>query len=222
LVALLTNDTDPEKGPLKSGAKVIATVRLAPAAIVRGRPRFELNRDPAKFAEITTTEEFPVLVNVTFWEELFPTSTLPNARLVGDTLNRSVGVAVAEPDRLTVGGVFGALLTRVSVPVKVPTPVGANRIVRLADCPAPTAIGKVAPETLKPLLPVTLAAVTDKLVPPLFEIVTVCVEVVLATMLPKTRLVGEMAIWAAGAVTETVTLADADLVLSATLVAFTV
>jgi hypothetical protein len=148
LVALLTNDTDPANGPLVSGANAIGTVRLAPAAIVSGRLTFELNLAPVKFADDTVTEEFPVLERVTFWEALLPTSTLPKARLVGDRFNSNVDAAVAEPDKLTVGGVFGALLTTVNVPLKVPAAVGANRMVRLVDCPAATLIGKVAPETL--------------------------------------------------------------------------
>ena len=56
--------------------------------------------------------------------------------------------------------------------------------------------------------------------PPVFEICTVFVEVVPATMLPKLKDVGVIAICAEAAVT--VTVADADLVVSATLVAFTV
>ena len=61
---------------------------------------------------------------------------------------------------------------------------------------------------------------TERLDPPVFETFKVCVELVFAAMLPKLREVGETAICAG--VDVTVTLADADFVPSAALVAFTV
>jgi hypothetical protein len=79
-------------------------------------------------------------------------------------------------------------------------------------------IGKVAPTMLNPL-PLTTALVTDKLDPPVFDKVSVWVDVVFDTILPKLIAVGETAICAAVVVTETV--AEADFVLSATLVAVT-
>ena len=62
--------------------------------------------------------------------------------------------------------------------------------------------------------------VTDRLDPPVFEMVSVRVEVVFAAILLKLIAVGETAI-CAGAV-DTVTLAEADFVVSAALVTFTV
>ena len=79
--------------------------------------------------------------------------------------------------------------------------------------------GNAAPTVLK-VAPVTLAPVTDKLDPPVFEMVTFCVIVVFATMLPNETLVGDTAICAAGELI--VTVAEAYLLMSAALVARTV
>lgn len=130
-VALLTNETEPEMAPLVLGVYVSVTCLLAPALMVRGRLNpVTLKSDPTTLAADTVTEPVPLFVKVVVFVVLFPITTLPNARLVGDALNRKVGVAVAVPERDTTGGVFGALLVIVSVPVKLPVVVGANFTVR--------------------------------------------------------------------------------------------
>ena len=91
-------------------------------------------------------------------------------------------------------------------------------MVRFADCPAAIVIGNIVPITLKPA-PLVLAPVTDSAAPPVFETRSVCVVVVFTSMLPKLMEVTETAICAGAA---TVTVAEADFVVSATLVAFTV
>lgn len=96
---------------------------------------------------------------------------------------------------------------------------GANLTLRFTDWPAATEIGNVAPIRLKPV-PVTVAFVTDMAVPPVFETLRVSVDVVPATILPKLSEVGDSVICAGEAAT--VTVADADFEVSATLVAFTV
>lgn len=219
LVALLTNETEPENGPLVSGAKVTLTVLVVPAAMVIGKLTVALKTPPVKLAAETETDELPVLERVIACVELFPTSTLPNATLVGDALSNSVEGVVAAPDRLTTGGVFEAVLATASVPEKLPVVVGAKRTESVADWPAEIVNGNVTPVVLKPL-PVTVAPVTDMLVVPELEMVTFWVDVVFATMLPNETDVGETAIVATGALT--VIAADADLVVSATLTALTV
>jgi hypothetical protein len=169
-VALLTNETLPENGPLVSGAKTMLTVRVPPAAIVSGRARDVENTPPVKLAADTLTDVLPVLDSVTFWLAVLPTRTLPKAMLVGDALSSRVGGAVAVPDKLTAGGVFGALLVTVRDPLKLPADVGAKRTLSVAEDPALTVNGKVAPTRLKPV-PVTVALETEKLVPPVFEMV---------------------------------------------------
>jgi hypothetical protein len=219
-VAVLTKETVPLAAPLVPGVNVRVTCFVVPAAIATGNVRpVTLNPDPVTFAAETVTEPVPVLVRVTVCVVLNPTTTLPKETLVGDALNEKVAAVVAVPDKVTAGAVFDALLLAVNVPEKVPAAVGANVTPRLADCPARIEIGKVVLTRLNPL-PVTVAFVTDRVVPPVLEIWTVLVDVVPATMLPKPRDVGEIAICAAAAVT--VTVAEADFVLSATLVAFTV
>ena len=104
-------------------------------------------------------------------------------------------------------------------PVKLPVVVGANLIGRFAVAPAAIVIGNVVPARLKPV-PVTVAPVTDNDEPPVFESVMFSVEVVPATKLPKLSEVGETESCAGGNVT--VTVAEADLVESAALVAVTV
>jgi hypothetical protein len=217
--ALLTKETLPENGPLVSGANTILTLRVAPAAIVTGRERLVENTPPVKFAAETLTELLPVFDRVTVWLAVLPTRTLPKFTLVGDALSNCVGGAVAVPDKLTTGGVLGALLTTVNDPVKLPVVVGAKRTVSVAELPAATVNGNVAPTRLNPV-PVTAALLTEKLVPPVFETVRFCVEVVFWTMLPNAIKADERAICAGAGVTVTVT--EANFVLSATLVARTV
>ena len=193
---------------------------FAPALMVRGNVNpATLKSDPTTLAAETVTEPVPLFVNVVVFVPLFPITTLPKARLVGDALSKKVGAAVAVPESDTTGGVFGALLVIVSVPEKLPVAVGANLTVKFVAWPAGTEIGNVAPTRLNPV-PATVALVTDIVVPPVFEICTGSVVDVFTTMLPKPRLVGDTAICAGDAVT--VTVAEADFVLSATLVALTV
>jgi hypothetical protein len=150
---------------------------------------------------------------------LFPTRTLPKGTLVGDALSTKVAAAVAVPERVTVGAVFEALLLIVNEPENVPAALGANLTVIVVDWLAGTEIGNPVVTRLNPV-PETVALVTDIAVPPVFETCKDTFEDVPATMLPKLRLVVERLIWAGAAVT--VTVAEADLELSAILVAFTV
>jgi hypothetical protein len=98
--------------------------------------------------------------------------TLPKATLVGEALSRYVLDAVAEPDRVTTGALFDALLAMVIVPVKLPVAVGANLTLKFADCPAAIVIGNVPPEMLK-AVPLTAALVTERFDPPVFDILSV-------------------------------------------------
>ena len=126
-VAVLTNDTEPLAAPLPPGVKVTVACLFAPAVIVVGSVRpLTVKPDPVTFAALTVTDPVPVFESVTVLLELPPTRTLPNERLVGEALSRNVAAAVAVPDRVTTGGVFGALLVTVNEPEKVPAAPGAN------------------------------------------------------------------------------------------------
>ena len=101
-VALLTKEADPLMLPLLCGAKRILTCWLCPAGIVTGNVgAVTLEPDPLAVAEETVTAELPVAVTTTFLVALFPTSTLPNDRLFGETPRVKVDGVVAVPDRAT-------------------------------------------------------------------------------------------------------------------------
>ena len=100
---------------------------VAPAAIPNGKVGpVTPNAAPVVLAEKTVTLELPVFDRVAVWVAVFPVSTLPNDRLVGETLSRNVGAAVAVAESVTTGAVLDALLTRVTLPVNVPAACGAN------------------------------------------------------------------------------------------------
>ena len=120
-VALLVKDAVPVTAPLVWGANRMLTERLAPAAIVNGKVSpVRLNPAPVVLAEKTVTLELPVFDKVAVCVAVLPISTLPKARLVGETLSKNVGGAVAVPESGTAGRVFEALLTSDRDPVKVP------------------------------------------------------------------------------------------------------
>jgi hypothetical protein len=112
------NETVPAALPLACGVNVNVTFWFAPAAIVIGSvdPAM-LKPDPVKFAAETVTADVPVFESFTVWFAALPNSTLPNATVVGDALNKNVGAAVAVPERLTTGAVLLALLAIVIVPL---------------------------------------------------------------------------------------------------------
>jgi ABC-type Co2+ transport system permease subunit len=124
LVALLTNETFPENGPLMPGANTMFTVRVAPAASVTGRERLALNTPPVRFAAVTVTDEFPVFRSVTANVDVFPLSTFPKFKELGDAVSRNVlpvdavTVTVAEAD-------FVLSATLVAFTVNVPVAAGA-------------------------------------------------------------------------------------------------
>lgn len=61
------------------------------------------------------------------------------------------------------------------MPLKLPADCGANVTLKVTLCPAPRVAGSVIPETLKPV-PVAATPVICALAPPVFLIVSVCVE----------------------------------------------
>lgn len=117
-VAVLTNETDPDAVPLVDGANVSVTGRVAPAAIVAGNVNpVIVNPEPVTLAAESARDPVPVLDRVTVCVVLLPITTLPNETLVGDALSRKVALAVAVPESVTAGGVLGALVVTVNVPL---------------------------------------------------------------------------------------------------------
>jgi hypothetical protein len=78
----------------------------------------------------------------------------------------------------------------VAVPVNVPTDVGAKVTVNVVLCPAVSVTGVVIPEMLNPV-PVAATAEIVALVPPVFLIVSVWLDVCPTVMLVYVKLVGD-------------------------------
>jgi hypothetical protein len=85
---------------------------------------------------------------------------------------------------------FEAFDVTVAVPGNVPTDVGEKVTVNVVLCPAVNVTGVVIPETLNPG-PEAATAEIVALVPPVFLIVSVWLEVCPTVMLVKVKLVGE-------------------------------
>src|ERR1700723_1543734 len=97
-----------------------------------------------------------------------------NVKLVGDA------VKVAAATEVPLRGIdklgFDAFDVTVAVPGKVPTDVGAKVTVKVVLCPAVNVTGVLIPETLNPV-PDAATAETVALVPPVFLMVSVWLEV---------------------------------------------
>ena len=91
---------------------------------------------------------FPLFVMVTFWELELPTLIPVKLKLVGFAVSVTVA-AVPVPLRATALGELGALLVMLTLPVKFPAVVGANKTLNVAVPPAGTVAGVVSPLTLK-------------------------------------------------------------------------
>jgi hypothetical protein len=129
------------------------------------------------------TLEFPLFVIVTAWELELPALMLPKLRLEG--LAESVTVAATPvPLRAMVLGELGALLVMLTLPVKLPAALGANKTLNEAVPPAVTVAGVVSPLTLK-LLPLTAICEIVSEAVPVFVTVKLWDLVCPSTMLPK-------------------------------------
>lgn len=91
LLALLTNETDPDTAPVVVGANVTFAVTLAPAAtVVPALTPVTLIPAPEVFTAEIVAVALPEFVSVTEFEELLLTTTFPNARLVTDGFSAMV------------------------------------------------------------------------------------------------------------------------------------
>src|ERR1051326_8684049 len=98
--------------------------------------------------------ELPLLVNCTFVVALLlPTSTLPNATLLG--VNPTPG-DVPVPDKATVWGLLLASSVIASVPVRVPVAVGVNVTLIVQLAPAKTEVPQVLIWEKSPLVEMLL------------------------------------------------------------------
>jgi hypothetical protein len=96
---------------------------------------------------------------------------LPKLKLVGLAVSRNVA-ATPVPLRGMAAGEFGALLTRETLPVKLPVAAGAKATLKLLDWPTARVSGKVSPLRLNPA-PLTVADEMVRLAVPELVRVTV-------------------------------------------------
>ena len=142
---------------------------------------------PEAAAAVTVTFEPPVFFKVTVCDALLPTTTVPKSILVGLAVKSPAVTAVPDTGIFNVG--FCAFEVTATLPLKLPADAGANVTLNVTLCPAPSVAGSVIPETLKPV-PVAATPVICALVPPVFLIVSVCVEFWPTRIFVNVRLVG--------------------------------
>jgi hypothetical protein len=143
--------TVPFTAPIAVGANFTLSVMLCEAAIVVGvvTPVAEYPVPLTVICERFAVE-FPVFVMVTFCAAVVPMLTLPKLKLAGVAVSVELA-ATPVPERATVAGELGALLTIERLPLKLPAVSGANCAVKVLLCPAAIANGVVNPLTLKPV-----------------------------------------------------------------------
>jgi len=217
--ALLFTNTLPVTEPVAVGAKFTLNVVLCPAPKLSGVNPLIVKPAPETLSEETFTLVLPVLLNVTVWLLLLPTFTFPKLKLLGPAASWLVAVTPVPLSAMLVGE-LEALLISERFPVAPLAAEGAKLTVNAADLPGATVSGRLSPLKLKPL-PETAACEIIRLAVPEFAKVIVCVFLVPTTTLPKLALLGVAARVPEAEGEVTVTIAEADLVGSALLVAVT-
>ena len=161
---------------------------LCPAFSVTGRDSpLKLKPVPLALAAEIVSAEPPELVSVSDKLVLWPTCTLPNARLVG--LAVSVPCVIPAPDSGMLRLGFDPLEVMVTFPLADPLAVGAYVTVNEVLWPAFKVTGSESPLMLKPV-PLALAAEMVTLDPPEFVSVSDRFALLPTCTLPKARLVG--------------------------------
>ena len=180
--------TFPVKLPADCGANPTVNDVLCPDVKVTGSVIPEtLNPVPLAATCVTFTLVPPVFLMVCVCEELCPTVTFVNVRLVGIAVISPAATAV--PDNGTTSEEFEAFDVTVTLPLELVVDVGVNVTLNEVLAPAAKVTGVVIPETLKPVpLAATLEILT--LVPPVFLMVSVCVEGVPTEIFENVMLVG--------------------------------
>jgi hypothetical protein len=118
-------------------------------------------------------------------------------KLVGDAVSTAAPAVAAPLNGIPRLG-FDASDVTVTVPLKLPADPGANFTVNVVLCPAVNVTGGVIPETLNPV-PDSPTAEIVRLVPPVFVIVSVWLDVCPTVILANVRLVGDAVATAATA-----------------------
>jgi hypothetical protein len=221
--ALLVNVSAAVTAPVVLGLNVIVNVALFPAAIVTGSDSPpKVNAELLLLTALTVTLD-PPAARVPDELPLVPTTTLPRARVAGVTPSVPAVALVPIPESGTVTVEFEAVEMIVMVPVRVPVVVGVNFALCVQLAPGARALELQVPwppQLKSPVESESLVTVNGAF--PVFVNVVSRTGLVWPTVtLPKMMLVG-FRVRNPAAAAFTVTVALADLVLSATLVAFTV
>jgi hypothetical protein len=146
---LLVKVSVPVAAPDTWGLKVTVNKALWPAGMVTGSERPPtLNAELFELAAVTVTFA-PLAVRLPDALPLFPTITLPRAKVVGVTVS-CPAAAVPVPDSGIVSVGLDAVEVMVTLPLTLAADCGVNVTVKLALCPAVSVIGAVMPLTPYP------------------------------------------------------------------------
>jgi hypothetical protein len=177
---------DPVALPAPVGANVEVSVTLAEGFTVTGAvtPLTWYALPLTEMPEMCTAA-VPVLLTTICWLELPPTAIVPKLTFAGEADNWPTEAAEPVPLSATLRvGLFGSLLAMLTLPVALPTVVGANRTLKDVLAPAAIVAGVVSPLTLK-LLPVTEICEMVSEAVPAFVNVKLCDLFCPSVMVPK-------------------------------------
>jgi len=146
--ALLMSVMLPEKLPADAGVNPTLKAEEPPGGTVSGSTNpEEVKPAPAREAWVTLREAVPGFRMVTVWLAVAATLILPKPRLDGAT---EICGWIPVPLREIVAGELVALLTTLTLPVTVPTAVGAKLAVSGRLWPAARVTPLEKPDTVNP------------------------------------------------------------------------
>lgn len=218
LEALLVKVTLAVKEPLEGGMNFTGTCTDFPGCALNGYAKLgtENAELPVRLTVVTESRDPPVLVTVMFCVPELPTSTLPKSTVNGEADICAGSGDVPDPVTPMFVGLFVASLVRLIVVAAVPVDAGEKATTSDWELPAAIVVGRVKPVTEYPQHCCIELIVVFPV--PVFDITTVCVEVVPTATWPKSKEVG-LTLNAPDDVpfdaAESVTDADADFVVSA-------
>jgi len=149
--ALLVNVSVALAAPAVVGLKVIVNDALCPEEIVCGKENPPIAKTELFVLAAVTVTFPPVAVSVPVAVPLEPTATLPNPRLVGETLSCGEVVDTPVPEMARFSGEVDDPDVIVTFPLTAPVAVGANLTDSVACCPGLRVAGVVTPLTLNPV-----------------------------------------------------------------------
>ena len=190
--ALLVKVAVAEAEPAAVGVNLTVKFTLLPEAIVTGNERpVIVNSEPFVPPILTpvTCTLPPEAVSVPVLVMFEPTVALPTAIGFGLTASVACGAVVADPDNATFKVEFEASDPTIRLPVMLPAACGVNFTLKVAVWPGANVDGNVIPETLNPL-PVGVSESIVPLIPPVFLMVSLWVELCPIVTFENVRLAG--------------------------------